>query len=181
MTVRFDRGHPSARSTWSSSPRASRSRTRALAFPDARTTDLGLYLAYLTIPRTPADDDRWRWYNATRGRQVSLRPDNVGTIRAFLGFLSDVRGLEELGSRDQAQILRQTFRGRRLGDRARAEPASTSPFYFDAVGQARLPPVEQRPGGAPRGRRLVRVAVERHGYQPRTRRRLRPRRRAHHP
>ena len=90
------------------------SRTRALAFPDARTTDLGLYLAYLTIPRTPADDDRWRWYNAPRGRQVSLRPDNVGTIRAFLGFLSDVRGLEDLSNGDQARILRKTL----LGDAA---------------------------------------------------------------
>ena len=113
------------------------SRTRALAFPDARTTDLGLYLAYLTIPRTPADDDRWRWYNATRGRQVSLRPDNVGTIRAFLGFLSDVRGLEDLGSRDQAQIIRKTFRGAGWATE-RVLSGLDEPFYFDAVGQARL-------------------------------------------
>ena len=47
--------------------------------------DLGLYLAYLTIPRTPADDDRWRWYNAPAAPPVTLRPDNVGTIRAILG------------------------------------------------------------------------------------------------
>ena len=113
------------------------SRTRALAFPDARTTDLGLYLAYLTIPRTPADDDRWRWYNAPRGRQVSLRPDNVGTLRAFLGFLSDVRGQEDLGPRDQAQILRKTFRGAGWATE-RVLSGLDEPFYFDAVGQARL-------------------------------------------
>ena len=69
---------------------------------------------------------------------------------------------------------------RRLGDRARPErPRRAVLLRRRRPGAAA--PVEQRPGGAPRGRRLVRVAVERHGYQPRTRRRLRPGRRAHHP
>jgi 2-polyprenyl-6-methoxyphenol hydroxylase-like FAD-dependent oxidoreductase len=115
-----------------------RSRTRDLAFPGARTTDLGLYMAYVTIPRTPADDDRWRWYNALRARQISLRPDNVGTIRAYLAFLSDVRGLDELDAGDQALILRETFRD--AGWVAeRVLNGLGEPFYFESIGQVRLP------------------------------------------
>ena len=54
--------------------------TRSLAFGDAPVgRDLGLYMAYLTIPRAPSDDAWWRWYNAPGGRKISLRPDNVGS------------------------------------------------------------------------------------------------------
>jgi hypothetical protein len=38
-----------------------------------------------------------------------VRPDNVGTTRAMLSFLSDVRGLEKLSRADQIAILRSTF------------------------------------------------------------------------
>jgi len=84
------------------------SRTRSLVFPEATVHELGLCLAYLTIPRTATDNDWWRWYHASGGRSVTLRPDNVGTIRATLSFLSDVRGLEDLDPSDQAQVLRRT-------------------------------------------------------------------------
>ncbi|MFF7079038.1 FAD-dependent monooxygenase [Streptomyces lavendulae] len=60
-----------------------RSRTRSLVFPGTRAVhELGFYIAYLTIPRTTADTDLWRWHSAGRGRSVTLRPDNLGTIRA---------------------------------------------------------------------------------------------------
>src|SRR4051812_16315235 len=84
------------------------SRTRSLVLPDAEVTGLGLYMAYLTIERTAADDDWWRWYFAPGGRQVTLRPDNHGTIRATLSVTSSVRGLEDLDPADQARILRRT-------------------------------------------------------------------------
>lgn len=122
-----------------------RSRTRALVFPGADVVrELGLYVAYLTIPRTDDDTDRWRWYSAGRGRSVSLRPDNVGTIRASLSFLSDVRGLDELDRDAVVTILRRTFadagwvapRVLAALDPPHLDPA---PLYFDAVGQTRMP------------------------------------------
>lgn len=50
-----------------------------LVLPGAEVSDLGLHVAYLTIPRTPADDDWWRAYTGTRSRVAWLRPDNHGT------------------------------------------------------------------------------------------------------
>lgn len=117
------------------------SRTRSLVLPEAQVDvrDLGLYMAYLTIPRTATDTDWWRWYNAPGGRSVTLRPDNLGTIRATLSFRSDVRGLEELAPADQAQILKRTFADAGWETPRILAALQDAPFYFDAVGQVRLP------------------------------------------
>ncbi|MCY0956775.1 hypothetical protein [Streptomyces sp. H27-H5] len=53
--------------------------------------ELDFYIAYLTLPRTGADTYLWRWHSAGHGRSVTLRPDNLGTIRATLAFLSSTR------------------------------------------------------------------------------------------
>ncbi|MFF3015735.1 FAD-dependent monooxygenase [Streptomyces sp. NPDC057939] len=117
-----------------------RSRTRSLVFPRVDAVrELGFYVAYLTLPRTDDDTDLWRWHSAGRGRSVTLRPDNLGTVRATLGFLSDVRGLDELDRDGQTTILRRTF-----ADVGWAAPRvlaalDDAPLYFDAVGQARMP------------------------------------------
>jgi 2-polyprenyl-6-methoxyphenol hydroxylase-like FAD-dependent oxidoreductase len=107
--------------------------------PDAQVRSLGIYMAYVTIPRTDADDDRWRWYNAGRGRVASLRPDNMGTIRATLSFLGDVRGIEELAPEDQALVIRRTFADAGWETGRVLDALAQTPFYFDAVGQVRLP------------------------------------------
>lgn len=86
-----------------------RSRTRSLVIRDVRLRELGLYSAYFTIPRTDADDNRWRWLIADRGRGVTLRPDDVGTIRASLNMHSATRGLDRLDRADIVTILRATF------------------------------------------------------------------------
>ncbi len=115
------------------------SRTRALVMPEATVDDLGLYTAYLTIPRRPDDDRFWRWYNAPGGRTLGLRPDNVGTTRALLSFTTGVRGLEDLGPDEQRLVLRRTFADvgweapRILG------ALDDAPLYLDLVGQMRLP------------------------------------------
>ncbi|WP_420031417.1 FAD-dependent monooxygenase [Streptomyces sp. cg28] len=118
-----------------------RSRTRALLFPDKDAVhELDFYTAYSTIPRTPADTDLWRWHSAARGRSVTLRPDNLGTIRATLSFLSEVRGLQELDRDSLTTVLRHTF-----ADVGWAAPRildaldDDAPLYFDAVGQTRMP------------------------------------------
>jgi 2-polyprenyl-6-methoxyphenol hydroxylase-like FAD-dependent oxidoreductase len=115
-----------------------RSRTRALVVPDAQLSELGLVIANITIPRTDDDDRWWRWMHTTRTRGVSLRPDNVGTTRAMLSFLTDVRGLEQLDHDDQVMILRKTFAD--VGWEAPRVLAALddAPMYVDAVAQVRL-------------------------------------------
>jgi 2-polyprenyl-6-methoxyphenol hydroxylase-like FAD-dependent oxidoreductase len=115
------------------------SRTRSLIMPDARISHLGLYMAYLTIPRTAEDDDWWRWYHAPGRRQVTLRPDNLGTIRATLAFMTDVRGLEGLDQRDRTAVLRETFADVGWATPRVLDGLDAEPYYFDAVGQVRLP------------------------------------------
>ena len=86
------------------------SRTRRLVFGDeVRLRDLGQYIAFGTIPRTPEDDMWWRWFSPGRGRAVMLRPDNVGTTRALLAFLCDARGYEDLDRARVIDVLRQHF------------------------------------------------------------------------
>lgn len=115
-----------------------RSRTRALVLP-VGVTELGMYLAYLTIARTASDDRWWNWQHAPGSRAVHLRPDNLGTTRAMLSFLSNVRGLEALDRFDQIAILRRTFADvGGAGPRVLAE-LDDAPLYFDALGPVRAP------------------------------------------
>lgn len=116
-----------------------RSRTRAMVLPDVEIDELGLHIAYLTIPRTAQDDRWWRWYSAPGSRSVSLRPDNRGTTRAMLAFLTDVRGLEQLDRDDQITILRRTFADAGWQTGRVLDALDDAPFYFDAVGQLRIP------------------------------------------
>jgi 2-polyprenyl-6-methoxyphenol hydroxylase-like FAD-dependent oxidoreductase len=117
-----------------------RSHSRSLVFPGIDAVrELGLYIAYLTIPRTDDDTDLWRWHSAGRGRSVTLRPDNLGTIRATLGFLSDVRGLDELDRDAVITILRRTFADVGWVAARVLAALDDAPLYFDAVGQARMP------------------------------------------
>jgi 2-polyprenyl-6-methoxyphenol hydroxylase-like FAD-dependent oxidoreductase len=117
-----------------------RSRTRSLVLPGVDAVrELDFYTAYTTIPRTPDDTDLWRWHSAGRGRSITLRPDNLGTIRATLGFLSDVRGLDELDRAGVVAILRRTFADVGWVAPRVLAALDDAPLYFDAVGQARLP------------------------------------------
>lgn len=73
-----------------------RSATRDRLFGDVvDQRELGVNMVFGTIPRLPSDDDRWRWYNAVGGRQIHLRPDNHGTIRAIFAYArgEDLKGL----------------------------------------------------------------------------------------
>lgn len=114
-----------------------RSRSRRFVTP-AEVTDLGMYIAYASIPRRDVDDQWWNWQHATKSRSVHLRPDNLGTTRAILTFISDVRGLEDLDQADQIAILRRTFVGvGGAAPRVLAELDDGAAMYFSAVGQLR--------------------------------------------
>ncbi|MCD2187926.1 FAD-dependent monooxygenase [Actinomycetospora soli] len=116
-----------------------RSRTRDLVVPGAEMTEVGLVIAYLTIPRTPEDDRWWNWYHTERTLGVSLRPDNLGTTRAMLSFMTDVRGLERLDRDDQVMLLRRTFADAGWAAPRVLDALDDAPMYLDAVAQVRLP------------------------------------------
>jgi 2-polyprenyl-6-methoxyphenol hydroxylase-like FAD-dependent oxidoreductase len=73
--------------------------------------DAGVSMAYGTIDRRPEDTDFWDWYTAPRGRSVTLRPDDVGTIRATLTFACEPFGFEQLDTDAQLTVLRERFAG----------------------------------------------------------------------
>jgi 2-polyprenyl-6-methoxyphenol hydroxylase-like FAD-dependent oxidoreductase len=111
------------------------SRSRRFVAP-TEVHELGMYLSYATIPRRDEDDNWWTWQHATESRSVHLRPDNLGTTRAMLTFISDVRGLDELDRGALVRVLRRTFDD--LGGaapRILAELEAGAPMYFSSVGQ----------------------------------------------
>jgi 2-polyprenyl-6-methoxyphenol hydroxylase-like FAD-dependent oxidoreductase len=106
----------------------------------AETKNLGMYLAYATIPRSEDDDHWWKWQHATESRAVHLRPDNLGTTRAVLTFISDVRGFEDLDRAGQLTILRRTFADvGGAAPRVLAALEDGAPMYFSSTGQLRNP------------------------------------------
>ena len=87
------------------------SRTRQMVFGDVPKRQLGLYTAYGTIPRQDDDNRWWNWYNAPGGRSITVRPDNKGTTRVALSFLSSPRGYEREPMDRQKKIIRDVFHG----------------------------------------------------------------------
>jgi 2-polyprenyl-6-methoxyphenol hydroxylase-like FAD-dependent oxidoreductase len=114
-----------------------RSRSRRYV-TSADVTDLGMYFAYATVPRRDEDDLWWNWQHVPGSRSVHLRPDNLGTTRAILTFISEVRGLEDLAPTDQLAILRRTFADvGGAAPRILADLDAGASMYFSAVGQVR--------------------------------------------
>ncbi|WP_437733529.1 FAD-dependent monooxygenase [Sorangium sp. So ce1335] len=118
-----------------------RSRTRALLFGDEpRIRSLGLYGSYFTIPRGASDSGWARWYNAPGRRAMLLRPDNVGTTRASLWFLSPPRGHERLSAAEQKALIASVFADAGWeAPRVLAGLADAEDVYFDAVSQVVAP------------------------------------------
>ncbi|MBM2622125.1 FAD-dependent monooxygenase [Actinoplanes sp. LDG1-06] len=116
-----------------------RSTTRDRLFGDeVERNELGITMVFGTIPRTPSDDDRWRWYNTVGGRQIHLRPDNHGTTRAILSY---ARGAD-LTSLDRAEALAEVRK--RYADAGWEAPRVLDGFdtsddvYIDHLTQIRM-------------------------------------------
>lgn len=89
-----------------------RSQTRDLVMTGDRAPvldRLGMFCAWLTIPRAADDDQWWRWLNAPGSRSVHLRPDNAGTTRAMLNVMTDETGLADLAPDELRADLRERF------------------------------------------------------------------------
>lgn len=117
------------------------SATRELVFPGENGPRwMDLSMAYFTIPRTADDDRLWRWYHASGGRSVSLRPDRHGTTRAMLSVQKEAEGEEDWDVDRQKAWLRETFADAGWeAPRVVAAMATTDDFYFDALRQVRMP------------------------------------------
>ncbi|WP_424214018.1 FAD-dependent monooxygenase [Streptomyces sp. BI20] len=122
----------------SSDGRSSDGRSAASRLTDVRS--VGISTAYLTIPHHPSDG-RWaRWHNAPGGRTATLRPDNRGTTRASLAWLSPPRGHERLAPDAQRTLLRALFAD--VGwevPRILAALDDAEDFFLDHVVQVRMP------------------------------------------
>ncbi|WP_328351696.1 FAD-dependent monooxygenase [Mycobacterium sp. NBC_00419] len=117
-----------------------RSRTRSLVFDDVVLRELGLYTAFGTIPRDRTDDSWWTWYNAVGGRAITVRPDNVGTTRVALSFLSENAGLQDLDGAGQRRAVAAAFAD--VGWKAPrivAALAGSDEFYLDYLTQVLAP------------------------------------------
>ena len=101
---------------------------------------LDLYTAYFTVPWQPSDGQVMRWYNIPGGRCVCLRPDNLGTTRAFLSFQQAPSGYEKLAQDEQKTLLKQMFAGAGWETpRVLDALENASDLYLDAVGQVKMP------------------------------------------
>jgi 2-polyprenyl-6-methoxyphenol hydroxylase-like FAD-dependent oxidoreductase len=114
--------------------------TRERVFPgEDKPRWMDLTIAFLTIPRSPADDRMWRWFNATGGRSVSLRPDRRGTARAMLMLQGPPGDELDWDVRRQKALLRERFADvgweapRVLDGMVGAED-----FYLDVLRQVRM-------------------------------------------
>nr|WP_281372785.1 FAD-dependent monooxygenase [Kineococcus aurantiacus] len=107
------------------------SRTRRLLFDrETEYRDFGVSIAYGTLSRTADDVDWWDWYTAPRGRVASIRPDNVGTLRASLSFESEPLGFEGLPVEAQLSVLTERFRGARWQTRRILDGFAARPEEF---------------------------------------------------
>ncbi|MCW1430267.1 FAD-dependent monooxygenase [Novosphingobium sp. JCM 18896] len=117
------------------------SATRKIVFPgenDPRWMDLTM--AYFTIPRSDDDDRLWRWYHATHGRSISLRPDRHGTTRAMLSLQKSPSGEQDWDADRQKAWLREQFRDAGWqASRMLSAMETTDDFYFDVLRQVRMP------------------------------------------
>ncbi len=116
------------------------SKTRDRVFPGENDPRwMNLTIAYFTIPRVPDDDRMWRWYNATGGRSISLRPDNHGTTRANLTIQQAPNGENEWDADRQKAYMRERFADAGWqAERVLAGMDGTEDFYFDVLRQVRM-------------------------------------------
>ena len=118
-----------------------RSRTRTLIVGDEpRIRPLNQYACWFTIPRAASDTAWARWYHAPRARSMLLRPDNVGTTRVSLWFLSPPRGYERLSVAEQKALIIHTFADAGWeAPRVLAALGEAEDVYVDAVSQVMAP------------------------------------------
>jgi len=117
------------------------SKIREMIFGDAPVLDyLGLYTSYFTIPKSETDSNWARWYIATESRNILIRPDNKGTTRAALNFLSPDCHYGKLSMSEQKESLINIFENAAWEtDRILEGLRACDDLYLDAVTQVKMP------------------------------------------
>lgn len=123
------------------------SRTRSNVFGEMAQNavrSLNQYAAYYTIPYSGPDGTWSRWYNATGGRLILLRPDNDGTTRCWLSVMSKetakMQKLVRSSIEEQKAFLRVTFADAGFeAERVLKGMNSSDDFYMDQIGQVKMP------------------------------------------
>ncbi|KPM38727.1 hypothetical protein AK830_g7836 [Neonectria ditissima] len=124
------------------------SKIRKQCFPadHVQVIDMGLYVAYWTIPRLPTDNDWWNIYIALRSRLFTLRPDPHGTIRAMINLMpcneTQTRAWTEASRSDrqtQQDLLRREFADAGWEAHRILDAMDQAPdFYFHAIQQIKM-------------------------------------------
>jgi 2-polyprenyl-6-methoxyphenol hydroxylase-like FAD-dependent oxidoreductase len=124
------------------------SKLRKWCFPPetVQVVDKDMYVVYCTIPRRPEDTNYWNCYIGLKSRNITLRPDPHGTIRAMLtkmpcdeaertAWQEAVRGDREM----QRELLRKTYADAGWeAERILAAMDKSPDFYFQAVQQIKM-------------------------------------------
>lgn len=114
------------------------STTRTLVFGEVLTRRLGFYIAFGSIDRHADDGRWWTWLNAVGGRSITVRPDNVGTTRVALSFLSGPKNYEGMAPAQQREALRAEYAGVKWkAPRILDALAKTDELYVDDLTQVR--------------------------------------------
>lgn len=116
------------------------SKIRELAFGEEPVLDyLGLYTSYFTIPKAETDSGWARWYVAPESRNILIRPDNKGTARAALNFLSPDRHYGKRTLEEQKAVLIKAFENAGWEtERILNALQDSDDLYLDAVTQVKM-------------------------------------------
>ena len=124
------------------------SKIRKQCFPSAsvNVADMGMYVAYWTIPRLPGDNDWWNVYHALGSRIITLRPDPHGTIRAMFTIMPCNETQKQAwlaaaksGRLAQEDLLRKEFADAGWQAQRLLDAMSQAPdFYFQPMQQIRM-------------------------------------------
>lgn len=124
------------------------SRLRKWCFPpeSIQVVDKDMYVVYCTIPRLPEDTNWWNCYIGLGRRDITLRPDPHGTIRAMFtkmpcddaqrkAWQEAIRGDRET----QRKLIRDTYADAGwLAQRILNAMDKSPDFYLQAVQQIRM-------------------------------------------
>ncbi|ESQ79201.1 FAD-dependent monooxygenase [Asticcacaulis sp. YBE204] len=116
------------------------SSTRELVFPgENHPRWMDITMAYYTMPKGETDTDMGRWYNATGGRGILLRPGPDGQTHAFLTAQAKPKGEESLGVNEQKAWMYERFRDAEWeASRALEGMMIAEDFYFDVLRQVKM-------------------------------------------
>ncbi|CAF9906635.1 MAG: hypothetical protein GOMPHAMPRED_004821 [Gomphillus americanus] len=124
------------------------SKIRTECFPKecVRVVDTGLYSAWWTLPRIPADNDLWNIYFGPNSKMMSMRPDPHGTTRAFVNCMptagTQTKIWQETSRSDrqtQQELIHKEFIDVGWQADRFLQGMTTAPdFYFQVVQQIKL-------------------------------------------